>query len=92
MGRGEGGVTKNQYRGEDCLKRGGALEQFGNLRGLDKKEGGGVMLLRVVDIPMHTMSHFIFISFQIFLKINHSCLEKVIAQLLYIVTFTIINL
>ena len=40
MGRGEGGVTKNQYRGEDCLKRGGALEQFGNLRGLDKKERG----------------------------------------------------
>ena len=30
-------VTKNQYRGEDFLKKGGGLGQFANLRG-----GGGV--------------------------------------------------
>ena len=29
-------VTKNQYRGEDFLKKGGGLGQFANLRG-----GGG---------------------------------------------------
>ena len=30
-----GGFTKNQYRGDDCLKRAGgsACAQFGNLRG-----------------------------------------------------------
>ena len=39
--QGGGGVTKNQYRGGDCLKRG--LGQFANLRrGLGKKKGGGV--------------------------------------------------
>ena len=38
---GEGGGTKKQYRGEDCLKRGG-LEQFTILRGRGgaRQEGG----------------------------------------------------
>ena len=45
---------KNQYIGEDCLKRG--LGQFAHLRGggeVGKKEG--VVFLRGVDTPMHTM-------------------------------------
>ena len=72
----EGGFLKNQYRGEDYLKRG--LGQFTDLRWLDKKEG--VVFLGGFDTPMHTMFHFIFISFQIFLKINLRCLKEVIAQ------------
>ena len=58
-----GGFTKNQYRGDDCLKRAGgsACAQFGNLRGRGGlKErvvfffwGGGV------DTPMHTLSRFL---------------------------------
>ena len=42
---------KNQYVGEDCLKRGG-LGQFADLKlrgGLDKKGGEGV------DTPMYTV-------------------------------------
>ena len=50
------GVTKNQYIGGDCLKR-GALGQFADIRGgLGEKEG--VVLLgggRGVDTPMHPM-------------------------------------
>ena len=33
---------KNQYIGGNCQKWGGGLEQFADLMGLDKKEGGGV--------------------------------------------------
>ena len=48
-----GGVTKNQYRGGDCLKKGRGFGQFADLRGsLARKRGcvfeGGV------DTPMHT--------------------------------------
>ena len=36
----EGGFSKNQYIWGDCLKRGGGLGQFADLRGgLGKKEG-----------------------------------------------------
>ena len=38
--RGGGGFTKNQYIGGIALKRG--IGQFADLRGLGKKEGGGV--------------------------------------------------
>ena len=51
------GVTKKQYRGEDCLRRsGGGLGQFADLwgGGLSKKEG--VVFLRGVDTPIHTMT------------------------------------
>ena len=48
------GSLKTNIEG-DCLKRGG-LEQFTDLRGgaLGKKEG--VMFLRKVDTPIHTMT------------------------------------
>ena len=36
-GGGGGGLMKNQYRGENCLKRGG-LDSFANSGGLGKKE------------------------------------------------------
>ena len=47
------GVTKNQYRGEDCLKRGG-LWQFADLMGggIGKEEGG---VFEGVDTPIRTM-------------------------------------
>ena len=32
---------ENQYRGGDCLKRGGGLGQFANLRGVWQERGGG---------------------------------------------------
>ena len=44
---------KNQYIGEDCLKRG--LGQFAHLRGGEVGKKEGVVFLRVVDTPMHTM-------------------------------------
>ena len=44
---------KNQYIGEDCLKRG--LGQFAHLRGGEGGKKEGVVFLRVVDTPMHTM-------------------------------------
>ena len=37
------GFTKNQYIGGNYLERGG-LGQFVDLRGLDEKEGGGVLI------------------------------------------------
>ena len=37
----EGGCSKNQYIGKDCLKRGGGLGQFADLRG-----GGGLATKR----------------------------------------------
>ena len=47
---------KNQYIGGDCLKRGGGgLEQFVDLGGLGKKEGGGGVFEGGVDTPMPTM-------------------------------------
>ena len=46
---GGGGVHENQYRGEDCLKR-GAWTVCRFKGGLGKKEGG-------LDTPVHTM-HF----------------------------------
>ena len=36
--------------------------------------------------------HSYYIYFQIFLKINHRCLEEVIKQLLFIMIFIIMNL
>ena len=47
----EGGFTKNQFRGEDCLKRGG-LGQFANITEAWQVRGG--VFLRGVDTPMHT--------------------------------------
>ena len=48
------GFTKNQYKGGSCLKKGGGLGQFADLRGrLGKKEG--VVFLRGVDTPVHTI-------------------------------------
>ena len=41
MGRGVGGHKKPIQRGGLSEKGGRAFEQFGNLRGLDKKEGVG---------------------------------------------------
>ena len=48
------GLTKNQYREGNCLKRGG-LGQFTDLRegGLARKRG--VVFLREVETYMHTM-------------------------------------
>ena len=48
MGGGGGGSKKNQYIGENCLKRGG-LGQFADLSGKPGKKEG------VVDTPMHFM-------------------------------------
>ena len=49
----EGFFTKNQYIGENCLKK-GAWTVFRLKRGLAKKRG--VMFLRRwIDNPMHTM-------------------------------------
>ena len=53
---------KNQYRGEDCLKRGPG-------QSADLKRGGegalgrkrGVVFLRLVDTPMHTMLRSIYV-------------------------------
>ena len=45
-------------------------------------------LLLLINVYFHF--HFIKI-FQIFLKTNHGCLKKVIAQLLYIMIFIITN-
>ena len=39
---GGGGFTKNQYRRETVQE--GGLEQFADLRGLCKKEGGGGLI------------------------------------------------
>ena len=52
---------KNQYIAGNCLKRGGGvgLEQFADLMGLDKKEGGGVFE-RGVDTPVYTMNDWQF--------------------------------
>ena len=54
---------KNQYRGGNCLKRGGGLGQFADLKGgggLARKRG--VVFLKGgrggVDTPMHNMGHF----------------------------------
>ena len=50
---------KNQSRGEDCRKRGGALGQFAKLRQGDLGKKEGVVFLRGEggggDTPMHTM-------------------------------------
>ena len=35
-------LTKNQYRGGDCLKKGGRLAQFADFRGAWQERGGGV--------------------------------------------------
>ena len=53
LGGGEGGVMKNQYRGEDCLKRGGAWTvcQFKGAW----QERGGVFEGGGGDTPIHTM-------------------------------------
>ena len=49
---------KNQYRGGNCLKRGGGLGQFADLGGggLGKKEAGGGFWEEGGDTLMHTMS------------------------------------
>ena len=53
-----GGFTNTQYRGEDCLKKGG-LGQFADLRGgLARKRGGGGEL-----IPKCTQCLVIFFFF-----------------------------
>ena len=53
------GFTKKQYREGDCPKRGAwTICKF--KRGLGKKEG--VVFLRGVDTPMHTMTTSIFVS------------------------------
>ena len=52
---GGGGFMKNQYRGEDCLKRGAwTVCQF---KGVLGKERGGGVLEGGFDTPMHTMSY-----------------------------------
>ena len=43
------------YRG-DCLKMGGGLGQFADLRGWGAWPERCVVFLREVDTPMHTMS------------------------------------
>ena len=50
-----GGFTRNQYIGGNCLKGGGGLGQFSDLRGSFPKKRGMVFLRVVVDTPMHTM-------------------------------------
>ena len=87
----EGDSQKTNIEGRIVLK--GGLAQFPNLRGLDKKEVGGVFEGdRGGDTSMHLMFHFIFILFQIFLKIKHRCLKEKMAQLLYIVIFIIMKM
>ena len=55
----EGGCLKNQYIGEDCLKKGGGLGQFEDLRG--GGGGGGLarkrrlVFLGGVETPIHAM-------------------------------------
>ena len=47
-------MTKNQYRGGDCLKKGGGVWAVCRFKGeLGKKEGGGDFE-GGVDTPMHT--------------------------------------
>ena len=54
-GRAERGeFTKNQYRGADCLKRGG-LGQFADLRGGGLARKREWCFLGGFDTPMHTM-------------------------------------
>ena len=55
--RGGGGVTKNQYIGRNCLKRGG-LEQFKDLGGgLGKKKGDDVF-----EGGSYPNAHYVFIE------------------------------
>ena len=49
----EGGLTKNRYTGEDCLKRRAWTVCRFKKGGLARKRG--VVFLRGVDTPMHTM-------------------------------------
>ena len=53
-----GGVTKNQYIGGDCLRRGGLDSLQNRFKGeLGKKERGGIFEGGEggVNTPMHTM-------------------------------------
>ena len=52
---GGGGVTKIQYRGGNCLKR-GAWKVCRFKGGLGKKVGGCVFKGGTVDTPVHTMA------------------------------------
>ena len=48
---------KNQYRGGDCIKKGGGgLGQFPNLRGTWQERRGWCFFWGGVDTPMHAMS------------------------------------
>ena len=88
----EGDSQKTNIEGRIVLK--GGLAQFPNLRGLDKKEVGGVFEGDMggggwyLNAP-YVSFHF---HFQIFLKIKHRCLKEVMAQLLYIVIFIIMEM
>ena len=73
-----GGILKNQYIGEDCLKRGETWAVCWFKRGHDKKEGW--CFSRGVDTPMPTMiilSHLELSRIDL-LKLNSSPLMEIV--------------